>query len=64
MSRLLFAVQIDTQHLTLKLKDGTTMPLALRQSDCMRKSGMRWYSFLEHLSFVIDPRNGKAIDRF
>lgn len=59
-----FGVQIDTQHLSIKLKDGSTTRLALRQSDCMRKSGGRWYSFMEHLSFVVDPRTGKAIDRF
>jgi ketosteroid isomerase-like protein len=57
----LFGVQLDTQHITLKLKDGTTQKLALRQSDCMRKSGDRWYSFLEHLSFAIDPKTNKAI---
>ncbi len=60
----LFGVQLDTQHITLKLKDGTTQKLALRQSDCMRKSGDRWYSFLEHLSFAIDPKTNKAIMGF
>ena len=60
----LFGVQIDTQHLSTKLKDGSTTRLALRQSDCMRKSGGRWYSFMEHLSFVVDPATTKAIDRF
>jgi ketosteroid isomerase-like protein len=60
----LFGVQIDTQHLSIKLNDGSTTRLALRQSDCMRKSGGRWYSFMEHLSFVVDPTTGKAIDRY
>ena len=60
----LFGVQLDTQRLTLTMKDGTTQKLALRQSDCMRKSGDRWYSFLEHLSFAIDPATGKAITGF
>ncbi len=60
----LFGVQIDTQQLSLKLKDGSITRLALRQSDCMRKAGGRWYSFMEHLSFVIDPKTGKALDRF
>jgi ketosteroid isomerase-like protein len=60
----LFGVQLDTQHITLKLKDGTTQKLALRQSDCMRKSGDRWYSFLEHLSFAIDPKTNQAIMGF
>lgn len=60
----LFGVQLDTQRITLKMKDGTTQKLALRQSDCMRKSGDKWYSFLEHLSFAIDPKTGKAITSF
>lgn len=60
----LFGVQIDTQHLSIKLKDGSRMNLALRQSDCMRKSGDRWYSFLEHLSFAVDPKTGKAISSY
>jgi ketosteroid isomerase-like protein len=60
----LFGVQLDTQPITLKMKDGSTQKLALHQSDCMRKSGDRWYSFLEHLSFAIDPATGKAITGF
>lgn len=60
----LFGVQLDTQHLSLKLKNGATMKLALRQSDCMRKSGDRWYSFLEHLSFVIDLKTGKSLSTY
>lgn len=60
----LLGVQLDTQHITLTMKDGSTQKLALRQSDCMRKSGDRWYSFLEHLSFAIDPATGKAITAF
>ena len=59
-----FGVQLDTQRLTLTMKDGSTRKLALRQSDCMRKSGDRWYSFLEHISFAIDPATGKAITGF
>jgi ketosteroid isomerase-like protein len=46
------------------MKDGSTQKLALRQSDCMRKSGDKWYSFLEHLSFSVDPKNNKAIIAF
>ena len=60
----LFGVQIDTQHLSIELKDGSTTRLALRQSDCMRKVGPRWYSFMEHLSFVVDPKTAMAIDRY
>jgi ketosteroid isomerase-like protein len=59
-----FGVQLDTQQITLKMKDGSTQKLALRQSDCMRKSGDKWYSFLEHLSFAVDPKTGQAIMAF
>jgi ketosteroid isomerase-like protein len=59
-----FGVQIDTQKITLKMKDGSILKLALRQSDCMRRSGDRWYSFLEHLSFAIDPATGKGLTSF
>jgi ketosteroid isomerase-like protein len=59
-----FGVQLDTQRITLKMKDGSTQKLALRQSDCMRKSGDKWYSFLEHLSFAVDPKTGKGIMAF
>lgn len=59
-----FGVQLDTQRITLKMKDGSTQKLALRQSDCMRKSGDKWYSFLEHLSFAVDPQTGKGVMSF
>ncbi|MEY4270148.1 MAG: hypothetical protein RLZZ58_1364 [Pseudomonadota bacterium] len=59
-----FGVQLDTQRITLKMKDGSTQKLALRQSDCMRKSGDKWYSFLEHLSFAVDPETNMAIMAF
>jgi ketosteroid isomerase-like protein len=59
-----FGVQLDTQRITLKMKDGSTQKLALRQSDCMRKSGDKWYSFLEHLSFAVDPKTGKGVMAF
>lgn len=59
-----FGVQLDTQQITLKMKDGSTQKLALRQSDCMRKAGDKWYSFLEHISFAIDPKSEKAITGF
>jgi ketosteroid isomerase-like protein len=60
----LLGVQLDTQRITLKMKDGSTQKLALRQSDCMRKSGDKWYSFLEHLSFAVDPKTGKGVMSF
>ena len=59
-----FGVQLDTQRITLTMKDGSTQKLALRQSDCMRKSGDKWYSFLEHLSFAVDPKTGQGVVSF
>ena len=59
-----FGVQLDTQRITLSMKDGSTQKLALRQSDCMRKSGDKWYSFLEHLSFAVDPKTGQGVVSF
>ncbi len=55
-----FGVQIDTQHITLTLKDGTTRKVALRQSDCMRRIGGKWYSFLEMISYPVDAKTMKA----
>lgn len=55
-----FGVQIDTQHLTLTMKDGSTRKVALRQSDCMRRVGGKWFSFLEMISYPVDPQNFKA----
>jgi ketosteroid isomerase-like protein len=55
-----FGIQIDTQHLTLNLKDGTTRKVALRQSDCMRRVGGKWYSFLEMISYPVDAKTMKA----
>jgi ketosteroid isomerase-like protein len=55
-----FGIQIDTQQLTLKLKDGTTRKVALRQSDCMRRVGGKWYSFLEMISYPVDATTMKA----
>lgn len=60
----IFGVQLDTQQITLKMKDGSTQKLALRQSDCMRKVGDKWYSFLEHLSFAVDPKTNKGVMSF
>ena len=59
-----FGVQLDTQRITLSMKDGSTQKLALRQSDCMRKSGDKWYSFLEHLSLAVDPKTGQGVVSF
>jgi hypothetical protein len=55
-----FGVQIDTQHLTLTMKDGSKRAIALRQSDCMRRVDGKWYSFLEMISYPTDAKTGKA----
>lgn len=55
-----FGVQIDTQQLTLNMKDGTTRKVALRQSDCMRRVGGKWYSFMEMISYPVDAKTMKA----
>jgi ketosteroid isomerase-like protein len=55
-----FGVQIDTQQLTLTLNDGTKRKVALRQSDCMRRVGGKWYSFLEMISYPVDAKTMKA----
>ncbi len=55
-----FGVQIDTQELTLTMKDGSKRNVALRQSDCMRRVDGKWYSFLEMVSYVTDAKTMKA----
>lgn len=56
-----FGIQADTQDLTLTLKDGSTKNISIRQSDCMRRVGGKWYSFFEMISFPIDMKSGKGI---
>lgn len=58
-----FGVQIDTQNITLKMKDGTTQEIALRQSDCMRRVDGKWYSFLEMVSYPVDEKTYRAVMR-
>jgi len=55
-----FGVQIDTQHLTLNMKDGSKRNVALRQSDCMRRVGGKWFSFMEMVSYPTDTKTMKA----
>jgi len=55
-----FGVQIDTQRITLTMKDGSTRKVALRQSDCMRRVGGKWHSFLEMVSYATDAKTMKA----
>jgi ketosteroid isomerase-like protein len=56
-----FGVQIDTQDMKLTLKDGSTQYISLRQSDCMRRVGKKWYSFYEMMSYPIDTKTNKGI---
>lgn len=56
-----FGVQIDTQDMRLKMKDGSTKYISLRQSDCMRRIDGKWYSFFEMISFPVVAHTGKAI---
>lgn len=55
-----FGVQIDTQHITLTMNDGSKRPVALRQSDCMRRVDGKWYSFMEMVSYPADAKTMKA----
>ncbi|TVV77149.1 nuclear transport factor 2 family protein [Sphingomonas solaris] len=54
-------VQINTQNITLTLNDGTASNVALRQSDCMRRIGGKWYSFLEMVSYPVDQAAMKGM---
>ena len=56
-----FAVQIDAQDVTLTRKDGTQSNFLLRQSDCMRRMGGKWYSVLEAISVPVDAKTGKSV---
>jgi ketosteroid isomerase-like protein len=53
--------QIDTQDLVLHLNDRTTRPISIRQSDCLRRAGRRWFSFMEMVSFPMDKETGQAV---
>lgn len=57
----LLGSQIDTQNITLHLTGGGTRPISLRQSDCLRVKNGHWYTFLEMVSFPMDPATGKAV---
>jgi ketosteroid isomerase-like protein len=56
-----FGVQIDVQDITVTQKDGSKRNFMLRQSDCMRRVGGKWYSMLEAISMPIDKKTGKAV---
>jgi ketosteroid isomerase-like protein len=56
-----FAVQIDTQELSITPTGGAEQTFNLRQSDCMRRVDGKWYSVLEALSVPVDAKSGKAV---
>jgi ketosteroid isomerase-like protein len=58
-----FAVQIDTQDITLTKKDGTKSNFYLRQSDCMRRMSGKWYSVFEEISTPVDAKTGKSVTK-
>jgi ketosteroid isomerase-like protein len=58
-----FAVQIDTQDITVTMKDGTKSNFYLRQSDCMRRMNGKWYSVFEEISTPVDAKTGKSVTK-
>lgn len=56
-----FAVQIDTQEITIAKKDGTKSTFYLRQNDCMRRVKGKWYAIFEAISDPVDPKTGKSV---
>lgn len=55
-----FGVQISRQELKFNKTDGTSSTMAFRQSDCVRRVGGKWYSFLEMGTFPVDLKTGKV----
>jgi ketosteroid isomerase-like protein len=58
-----FAVQIDTQDITVTKKDGTKTNFYLRQSDCMRRMNGKWYAVFEEISTPVDAKSGKSVTK-
>jgi ketosteroid isomerase-like protein len=56
-----FAVQIDTQEITIARKDGTNSTFYLRQNDCMRRVKGKWYAVFEEISEPVDAKTGKSV---
>ena len=52
--------QTDIQDITLQLKNGKTQKLYWRQTDCVRRTGGKWYGVLNMSSFTLDPKTGKS----
>jgi ketosteroid isomerase-like protein len=57
----LLGAQIDTQNITINMKDGTRPRIAIRQSDCLRQFDGKWQTFLEAVSYTIDKKTGQAV---
>lgn len=57
----LLGAQIDTQNITINMKDGTRPRIAIRQSDCLRQFDGKWQTFLEAVSYTVDKTTGQAV---
>lgn len=57
----LLGAQIDTQNITIAMKDGTRPRIAIRQSDCLRQFDGKWLTFMEAVSYTVDKKSGQAI---
>lgn len=57
----LLGAQIDTQILSIKMKDGHAVNWQLRQSDCLHYVNGKWYTLIDELSFPTDLKTGKAV---
>jgi ketosteroid isomerase-like protein len=56
----LLGAQIDSQVLTIKMKQGSMATWQLRESDCLHYVNGKWYTLVDELSFPIDEKTGKA----
>lgn len=57
-----YAPKFATALIAALFTTGAAAPRA--NAPRMRKVGDRWFTFMEHMSFAIDPATGKAVDRF
>jgi ketosteroid isomerase-like protein len=56
-----FGVLIAYQALSMHLKSGGYYDMSIRESDCVKRVGGKWYTFLEENSFPADVKTGKSI---
>jgi ketosteroid isomerase-like protein len=59
----LLGAQVDTQDITIDMKDGSKPQISIRQSDCLRQYDGNWHTFLEAVSYAVDKSTGKAVIR-